>query len=103
MSTTQTSRYVRIRVDLMLEVSDSGALTKAALDHIGGDDFMPDEERGYAQDAVRDDEAEALAYLIDPFSLIEGVPGVELAKASWTSEGAAYDPDADDWDMDDDV
>ena len=47
--------------------------------------------------AVREDDAEALAYLVDPFDLVGEVPGVELAQASWSSEPIDYDPDAVDW------
>ncbi len=89
----------------MLEILDSGELTGGALDRIAADESMPDEERAHAQSAVREDEAEAIAYLIDPFDLVSEVPGVELAQASWSSEqieydadGIEYDPDAEEWD-----
>ncbi|MFF3248042.1 hypothetical protein ACFYWY_30925 [Streptomyces sp. NPDC002870] len=100
MTTSETSRYVRLRVELVLEVGDSGELTGAALDRIAADEFMPDEERAHAESAVREDEAEAIAYLVDPFDLISEVPGVELAQASWSSEQIDYDPDAEEWDLD---
>ncbi|MBT2393825.1 hypothetical protein ACFO9E_02550 [Streptomyces maoxianensis] len=100
MTTSETSRYVRLRVELVLEVGDSGALTGAALDRIAADEFMPDEERAHAESAVREDEAEAIAYLVDPFDLVSDVPGVELAQASWSSEQIDYDPDAEEWDLD---
>ncbi|MFF4234153.1 hypothetical protein [Streptomyces sp. NPDC001820] len=99
MTTSETSRYVRLRVELVLEVGDSGALTGAALDRIAADEFMPDEERAHAESAVREDEAEAIAYLVDPFDLVSDVPGVELAQASWSSEQIDYDPDAEEWDL----
>lgn len=100
MTTSETSRYVRLRVELVLEVGDSGELTGAALDRIAADEFMPDEERAHAESAVREDEAEAIAYLVDPFDLVSEVPGVELAQASWSSEQIDYDPDAEEWDLD---
>jgi hypothetical protein len=100
MTTSETSRYVRLRVELVLEVGDPGELTGAALDRIAADEFMPDEERAHAESAVREDEAEAIAYLVDPFDLVSDVPGVELAQASWSSEQIDYDPDAEDWDLD---
>ncbi|MGW0731245.1 hypothetical protein [Streptomyces sp. NPDC002851] len=104
MSTPETSRYVRMRVELVLDVTDSAALTGAALDLIAADDALPDEERGHAADAVRDDAAEALAYLVDPVDLVADVPGVELTQASWSSEpadgGLADEDDA--WDEDED-
>lgn len=83
-----------------MEVGDSGELTGAALDRIAADEFMPDEERAHAESAVREDEAEAIAYLVDPFDLVSEVPGVELAQASWSSEQIDYDPDAEEWDLD---
>ncbi|MEU8567690.1 hypothetical protein AB0C51_04855 [Streptomyces pathocidini] len=104
MTTAETARFVRLRVELVLEVTDSGELTGAALDHIDADESMPDNERGHAKASVQEDEAEALAYLVDPFDLIGGVPGTELTQASWTSEEIDYDPSSDEWslDLDDD-
>ncbi|MFP1628411.1 hypothetical protein ACLB9X_25315 [Streptomyces sp. 5K101] len=103
MTTSETSRFVRLRVELVLEIEDSEALTGAALERIAADEFMPDEERTHAQSAVREDAAEALAYLVDPFDLVTEVPGVELAQASWSSEPVDYDPEAQEWDLDDDL
>lgn len=84
----------------MLEIEESGELTVAALDRIAADEFMPDDERTHAEAAVREDEAEALAYLVDPFDLVGDVPGVQLAQASWSSEQVEYDPAAQEWDLD---
>jgi hypothetical protein len=89
-------------VELVIEVDDAGALTGAALERIAADEFMPEDERTHAQSAVREDESEALAYLVDPFDLISEVPGVELAQASWSSEEIDYDPESHEWDLDDD-
>lgn len=93
-----------MRVELVLDITDPTALTVAALNEIGSDDAMPDEERGHAQAAVRDDVAEALAYLVDPVDLVAELPGVELTQASWSSEPADGDPGAEDdtWDGDED-
>ncbi|MHC0434152.1 hypothetical protein ACX6XY_28870 [Streptomyces sp. O3] len=100
MSTPETSRFVRLRVDLVLEVTDSDELTDAALARIADDETMPDAERAHADSAVREDAAEALAYLVDPFDLVGEVPGIDLAQASWSSEPVVYDPDGPDWDDD---
>ncbi|MER7107975.1 hypothetical protein [Streptomyces sp. NPDC000229] len=100
MSPAETSRYVRLRVELLLEVTDNAQLTGAALERVEADEFMADEERTHARSAVREDEAEALAYLVEPVDLVGQVPGVELAQASWTSEQVDYDPGADMWDLD---
>ncbi|MDX2389674.1 MULTISPECIES: hypothetical protein [unclassified Streptomyces] len=100
MNPSETSRFVRLRVDLVLEVSDSQALIGAALGHIKADEFMPDEERGHAEAAVRQDESEALAYLVDPTDLVAELPGIELAQASWSSEPVEYDPESLEWDLD---
>ncbi len=101
MSTPETSRFVRLRVELVLEVTDEDSLTGAALDRIGEDAYMPDGERTHAESAVREEEAEALAYLVDPFDLVAEVPGVELTQASWSSEAVDHDPDDSDWDEED--
>ncbi|MFF0199272.1 hypothetical protein [Streptomyces sp. NPDC005017] len=102
MSTPETSRFVRLRVELVLEVDDVDAVTEAALERVAEDGEMPGSERAHAESAVREDTAEALAYLVDPFDLVGEVPGVELQQASWSSELIEYDPDSPDWDLDED-
>ncbi len=87
---------------MVVEVGDTEKLTGAALARIAEDEQMPAEERAHAESAVRGDEAEALAYLVDPFDLVSQVPGVELTQASWSSETIDYDPDAPDWERDED-
>jgi hypothetical protein len=89
---------------MVLRITDADALTGTALESIAAD-FTPSgtsadesaEERTHAEETVREDGAEALASLIDPFDLVGQVPGVELAQASWSSETIDYDPDAEDW------
>ncbi|MCX4845705.1 hypothetical protein [Streptomyces sp. NBC_00893] len=106
MSTSETSRFVRLRVEMVLEITDPAALSGTALESIAAEYGEPGgesaEERTRAESAVREDGAEALASLIDPFDLVGEVPGVELAQASWSSETVDYDPDDPDaWDLDD--
>ncbi|MEU6522563.1 hypothetical protein ABZ892_06820 [Streptomyces sp. NPDC046924] len=100
MSTPETSRFVRLRVDLVLQIDDEAAVTSAALARIADDGDMTDAERLPARDTVNEDAAEALAYLVDPFSMVGDVPGVELQQASWSSEQIDYDPDSPEWDLD---
>jgi hypothetical protein len=102
MSTEETSRFVRLRVELVLEVQDGDEVAKAALRRIAEDAELPAGERTQAESAVTEDTAEALAYLVDPFDLVSEVPGVELQQASWSSERIDFDPDSPDWDMDED-
>lgn len=85
-----------------MEVENIEAITGAALRRISADPDMPTDERVHAESAVTEDTAEALAYLIDPFDLVSDVPGVELAQASWSSEGIDYDPDSPEWGLDED-
>ncbi len=85
---------------MVVEVGDAEKLTGAALARIAEDEQMPAEERAHAEAAVKEDAAEALAYLVDPFDLVSQVPGVELSQASWSSEAIDYDPDSPDWDPD---
>jgi hypothetical protein len=92
-------RHVRLQVELVVEITDGDGLTAAALDQIADDAYLPDDERGHARAAVRQDEAEALAYLVDPFDLVNGIPGVELVQASWNSAHIDYDPDDEEWDF----
>ncbi|MCC5476589.1 hypothetical protein [Streptomyces barringtoniae] len=100
MNAEDTSRFVRLRVELVLEVHDEGEVTKAALRRLAADPELPAAERTQAEGAVTEDTAEALAYLVDPFDLVSEVPGVELQQASWSSERIDYDPDSPDWDLD---
>ncbi|MFG2677327.1 hypothetical protein [Streptomyces sp. NPDC048445] len=107
MSTSETSRYVRLRVEMVLEITDADALSGTALESLAAEYGEPGgdsaEERTHAETAVREDAAEALASLIDPFDLVSEVPGVELTQASWSSESIAYDPqDPEGWDLDED-
>ncbi|MET7385074.1 hypothetical protein [Streptomyces sp. NPDC005385] len=102
MSTPETSQFVRIRVELVLEIGDADAVAKAALARIAEDPAMPADERAQAESAVTEDTAEAIAYLVDPFDLVSEVPGTELAQASWSSEPTDYDPDSPEWDLDED-
>ncbi|MEU3097090.1 hypothetical protein ABZ690_20460 [Streptomyces sp. NPDC006967] len=102
MSTPETSRFVRLRVELVLEVDDEKAVTGAALRRISDEADMPAEERVHAESTVTEDSAEALAQLVDPFSLLSEVPGVELLQASWSAERIDYDPDSPEWDLDED-
>ncbi|GGV62377.1 hypothetical protein GCM10010277_67770 [Streptomyces longisporoflavus] len=85
-----------------MEVDGSGELSATALRRIAEDEHMPTEERQHAETAVKEDDAEALAYLVDPFDLVSQVPGVELSQASWSSELIDYDPDSPDWEGDED-
>lgn len=100
MSEEETSRFVRLRVDLVLEIEDADRLAAAALERIAEDPAMRPEERAHAEAAVREDGAEALAYLVDPVDLVEALPGAELVQASWSSERVGYDPDDEEWDLD---
>jgi hypothetical protein len=105
MTNTETSHYVRLHADLLVEVRDGDALTGGALRLIARDDRIDPTERARAELAVKQDTAEALAYLVDPFDLVREVPGIDLLRASWSSEEVAeaeYDPEGTDWDEDDD-
>lgn len=94
---------------MVLEITDAEALTAGALAGIAaeyaaaGIDPVPGEsaeERTHTEATVREDGAEAVASLVDPFDLVSEVPGVELAQASWSSESVDYDPDGEDWSED---
>ncbi|MFI5962672.1 hypothetical protein ACIA8J_10930 [Streptomyces asoensis] len=102
MSTEETSRFVRLRVEVVLEVHDEDAVTQAALRRLADDTEVPDAERAHTEGAVTEDTAEALAYLVDPFDLVGEVPGIELQQASWSTERVEHDPDSPEWDLDED-
>lgn len=86
-------------MELVLEIEDPAALAGAASRRIAEDPEMSAEERGYASDAVTEDIAEALTHLVDPLDLVRGVPGVDLAQASWSAQGTEHAPDALEWDL----
>ncbi|MFC9291118.1 hypothetical protein [Streptomyces sp. NPDC057052] len=105
MTTEKTSQFVRLRLELVLEIDDEGALTAAALRRLAeeaADPEVPESERAQAESAVTEDTAEALACLVDPFDLVGEIPGIELQQASWSTEPVEYDPDSPDWDLDED-
>ncbi|GAA3074244.1 hypothetical protein GCM10017562_47620 [Streptomyces roseofulvus] len=95
-----TTRHVRLRVDIVLEIDGPADLTAAAEGRIDSDEFMPADERDHARAAVQEDPSEALAYLVEPFDLVRDLPGVELVQAAWSSEEIEYDPDSMEWELD---
>ena len=109
MSTTEIPRgdsgprYLRLQVELVLEVSEADALRTAALARITADVDLLERERAHAQVAAGKDESEALAYLVDPGAVVAAVPGVALVQAAWSCAHTEYDPDAesDDWSLGD--
>lgn len=110
MSTTEIPRgdsgpdFLRLQVELVLEVSSSDALRAAALDRIAADPDLTEPERVHARAAAGEDESEALAYLVDPGAAVQALPGIALVQASWSCAHTEYDPDAesDDWSLGDD-
>ncbi|MEY9963079.1 hypothetical protein ABIA33_001105 [Streptacidiphilus sp. MAP12-16] len=92
-------RYVRLQIELIVEVVDQKALQVAALEQVRADEFLEDEERSEAIAAIEIDPAGAIAHFVDPVAMLEGVPGVELAEATWESQPVEYDPENEDWDL----
>jgi hypothetical protein len=82
-----------------VEIADEKALQVAALDQVRADEFLEDEERAEAVAAIEIDPAGAIAHFVDPVAMLEGVPGVELAEATWESQPVEYDPENEDWDL----
>ncbi|GKQ40990.1 hypothetical protein ALMP_75090 [Streptomyces sp. A012304] len=92
-------------MELVLEIDDEDAVTRAALrrlDEEARDPATPESERAHAESAVTEDTAEALACLVDPFDLVGRIPGVELHQASWSCESVDHDPDSPDRYLDED-
>lgn len=86
MTATENSRFVRIDVQLIVEVDDPRALRRTAQDRIAADATLPEGERGRIESVVTHDTAEALAYLVDPSDLVGALPGIELTHTSWSAE-----------------
>ncbi|MFC5909021.1 hypothetical protein [Streptacidiphilus monticola] len=98
-SSEAAPRYVRLQIELVAEVVDEKALQVAALEQVNNDEFLEPEERAEAIEAINVDPAGAVAHFIDPVALLEGIPGVELAEASWETQPVDYDPDNEDWEV----
>ncbi|OEV03723.1 hypothetical protein AN216_10455 [Streptomyces oceani] len=88
---------MRLRVELVVEIADSASLAEQAREQLAADSRLPAGERAHAVAAVSEDPAEALAYLVEPFDLVKGFPGVELAQASWGGERVDQD-ESEEWD-----
>src|SRR5262249_49947048 len=80
-------RHVRLQVELVLEVTDPGRLTRAASESPGADQPR------------REDEPAAVASLIGPVGLVADVPGVELVRAAWSCAHTEYNADDEEWDL----
>ena len=93
------SRFVRLQIELIVEIVDEKALQVAALEQVNADELLEDEERAEAVAAIEIDPAGAIAHFVDPVAMLEGVPGVELAEATWESQPVDYDPENEDWDL----
>ncbi|CAM5293098.1 Histidine ammonia-lyase [Streptomyces fumanus] len=88
--TPETLHFVRVRVDLVLEVNEEEVPPGAGPDRRRG--RPPDAERAHAEGAVTADTAEALAHLVDPFDLVSEVPGVELARRRGAPNASTWTP-----------
>ncbi|GGS60921.1 hypothetical protein GCM10010156_19580 [Planobispora rosea] len=97
-----TERYLRLTVELTVEVQDLGALQAAALSEIEHPDAdLDDDERREQAEMVSADEtgATALQWLIEPdhvLSLIEHVDQVEPREAILSVEPSDGPSDEDD-------
>ncbi|MGW4383135.1 hypothetical protein [Kitasatospora sp. NPDC004531] len=91
-------RYVRLTIELIAEITDEQALKAAALTQVADDEYLDDEERAQAVEAIEVDPTGSLAHFVDPVALLGEVPGVELAAATWESATTDYDPDDEGWD-----
>lgn len=98
---SESPQFIRLSLDIVLEVTDEGLLRAAALEAVKGDEDLSAEERNDAVAAIEADLAESVSYLIDPFRLVAEVPGTELSEAGWQSEGAEYVPEDEDEAADD--
>ncbi|MFD5462733.1 hypothetical protein ACFWIQ_07870 [Kitasatospora sp. NPDC127059] len=96
--TTDAPRYVKLKIELIAEITDEGALKAAALQQVAGDEYLDDDERAQSVDAIEVDPSGSLAHFIDPVALLGDVPGVELASATWESAQTEFDPESDEWD-----
>jgi hypothetical protein len=92
---SDTPRFIRLTLEVVLAVTDEDALRQAALRSIQADEDLEADERADAVAAVEADVTESVSYLVDPFKLVEDIPGAELSEAGWQSEAAEYVPEED--------
>ncbi|MFC8509979.1 hypothetical protein ACFU3J_28865 [Streptomyces sp. NPDC057411] len=90
-------RYVRVTIELVAEITDEDALKAAALTQVQDDEYLEEDERAQAIEAIAVDPSGSLAHFIDPVALLGAVPGVELASATWESAHTEFDPDDETW------
>ncbi|WP_034088775.1 hypothetical protein [Streptacidiphilus albus] len=98
-SETSEPRYIRLQIELIAEIVDEKALASAALEQVRDDAFLEDEERAEAVAAIEIDPAGSIAHFVDPVAMLSGIPGIELAEATWESQPVDYDPENEDWDV----
>ncbi|AXI79207.1 hypothetical protein [Peterkaempfera bronchialis] len=92
-------RFVRLHIELVAQITDVEALKAAALQQVQNDEYMDDDERAQAVEAVEIDPSGSLAHFVDPLKLLGEVPGIELAQATWESAHTEFDPENEDWDL----
>ncbi|MEV0449396.1 hypothetical protein [Streptomyces sp. NPDC050600] len=95
--TESAPRYVRVIIELVAEITDEDALKAAALTQVRDDEYLEEDERAQAIEAIDVDPSGSLAHFIDPVALLGAVPGVELASATWESAHTEFDPDDETW------
>ena len=98
-SETSEPRYIRLQIELIAEIIDEKALAEAALEQVRNDAFLEDEERAEAVAAIEIDPAGSIAHFVDPVAMLAGIPGVELAEATWESQPVDFDPENEDWEI----
>ncbi|MDT3442696.1 hypothetical protein [Pseudofrankia sp. BMG5.37] len=96
---------LRIRLELLVEVRDVPALQHMALDAINNreyvsidDDVPPEEEVEQDRAAVRADPAIALAELLVPENLVDGLDAVETHGSMYSVTAASHDTSEEDED-----
>lgn len=83
---SEGSDQVRLRIEMTLVVTDPGRLRKAVRERPLADDLAPEAERARTAERVGRDLPEAIAYLVDPLSLTQRLPGVSRVRATWGSD-----------------
>ncbi|MBF9067764.1 hypothetical protein [Streptacidiphilus fuscans] len=92
-------RYIRLQIELIAEIVDEKALQAAALEQVEKDEYLEDDERAEAIEAINVDPSGAIAHFIDPVAMLEAIPGVDLAEAGWETQPVDYDEENEDWEL----
>lgn len=77
----QQGRWVKIKVEAIVEITDEAAVIGAALADLERGELTLDGKREAYQAEIKADAAAAVGWLADPFGVLAAVPGAQVVRA----------------------